>query len=183
TVSRLFWRWLILGQPKPWTSSLPVSMRTLRRSYTAVDGLNVPRAELELPVKTLTGWQGGIRFVVDDGTAFTLIPISVADQLQVPYARSNEPVRVRILATSTLGHRGFVSLRIDRSEVTLPCFFVEAPELGPGRRPPKIPCLLGRAGFLDDFKVCINGLIVTIRRRRWWDRWRERVFQWWFMRV
>lgn len=73
-------------------------MRTLRRDYRTVDGLNVPRAEIELPVKTLTGWQGGIRFVIDDGTAFTLIPISVADQLQVPYARSSQPIRVRILS-------------------------------------------------------------------------------------
>src|SRR2546428_5120862 len=100
-------------------------MRTLRRPYTSVDGLNVPRAELELPVTALRGWQGGIRCVIDDGTAFTLIPVSVADQLQIPYAKSDQPVRVRILATSTLGHGGFISLRIDGFEVTLPCFFVE----------------------------------------------------------
>ena len=55
-------------------------------------------------------------------------------------------------------------VRIAGLEYSWPCDFLEVP--GPSSASPY--GVIGRAGFLDDFAVCVVKPDWTLRRRNWW---------------
>jgi hypothetical protein len=134
------------------------------------NGREVPSPNVQVLVKNHRGEFEQIELIFDTGSDFTTIPRAVADKYQIAYAPLPVGRPIRTSAGDAYGHPGELTIRIGRWEATLKCYFLEPPKLPPGRRPRPMLPVLGRADFLDRFKVSINGDLLTIAPRFWWDR-------------
>jgi hypothetical protein len=104
-----------------------------------------------------------IRFCVDTGADLTAIPVPLAEEVGLYVPRASEALGT---ASGLVGkvnlYLGTVRLRIFGEEFTWPCAFTEA--TGPTSRKPY--GVLGRAGLIAAFNVCIKSPFLTIERRR-----------------
>jgi hypothetical protein len=113
-----------------------------------------------------------IRFLVDTGADVTSLPQRLAEQEGIPFSRSEAG---RGLSGSLLGtavrYRGTIVVRIGSEEFDWPCDFLQVP-IPSSSRPEAV---LGRAGFLADFSLCLDDeyLMIERRARSWWTRLRR----------
>ena len=68
-------------------------------------------------------------------------------------------------------YRGAIHTVIAGREYRWPCDCVETPSPGRGERP--LLRVLGRAGLLDAFELCISGGYLTLSRRSRFRDWRK----------
>jgi hypothetical protein len=150
-------------------------------------GISCPRPEVLLEVLTRTGDFLALRFIVDTATDLTTLAVPRAEEYDIPFEpAAQQQVRVTGSVGSGTAYLGSLTVRLFGKTRQWPCCFVlhsETPEpASPGRqRPP--PTLLGRAGFLDDCAMWIDGSHLTIvdRRVRWpWWRSLLKLAQAWF---
>lgn len=135
------------------------------------------RPEIILPVATSDHNEPyhDIKFVLDPGSEYSLMSVRVAELYKIPFVRNPDPTQPSCILHTMWGllrvHRDNLQLRIGASTVVVPCDFAEDPppdpETGKVRKP--LP-VLGRAEFLDRYKVVFNYPVLTIRRQSWWDK-------------
>jgi len=114
------------------------------------------RPMAEIDVRRGDGSLVKLSFVVDTGSTWCTIPVSLADEYEIPYlrdpsARSSMTTQAGAVTT----YRGFLNVRVFRTNCTWPCGFVESAYQVP---------VLGRIGFMDDYEVHIDRRFVAITR-------------------
>ena len=149
---------------------LPLVRRTL-------GGIDCPRPEVTLWVRSRYGDYAAIQFIVDTASDFTAIPIPQAQREGIAFPQS--PAQ-RGTAGGLLGavekYLGALHVRIAGEEFDWPCDFLVLPPAGPespAARQARTAPVLGRAGFLGAYAIGINGDYLTIKRRPagpWWRR-------------
>jgi hypothetical protein len=137
-----------------------------------IRGFRTPRPVVTLWVRTRLGTFARLQFLVDSGADCTSLPLPFALRVGIAVPRSEaSQITVGGLLGSTRGYRGAIQVRIGREDLDWPCDFLHTP-LPPPTRPPGV---LGRAGFLDAFTICLNDDFLTIQRRP--RSWRQRLAQ------
>ncbi len=144
--------------------------RKVRLPDFVIQGHRCGDPVVTINVRTRFGTFAPLRFLVDTGATLSNVPIPLARQEGIPFDRS--PVargRSRGLVGSVERFRGALHLRIFGEEFHWPCDFLDE---APGSM--RDYAVLGRAGLIDAFKVCIAAPFVTIARRLghlpWWLR-------------
>jgi hypothetical protein len=137
-----------------------------------IRGFRAPRPVATLWVRTRFGTFASFQFLVDSGADCTSLPLPFAQREGIAVSR-NEASRIAVggLLGSAGGYRGAIQVRIGQVDFEWPCDFLQVP-LPPPTRPPGV---LGRAGFLDAFTICLNDNFLTIQRRP--RSWRQRLAQ------
>ncbi|MFO0847847.1 MAG: hypothetical protein U0871_04690 [Gemmataceae bacterium] len=155
-------------------------------------GFEAPRADIPLPVDTGRGVLT-LPFLVDTGAAVSLIPIPLADAIDLPYPaeRGTDDSPPSTMHGRLTGYRGEFSTRILGHSLMIPCFFYVPPDRPPEAVGPaghrtvrravadledwiraveaglwadgaddsplrRQPCVLGRLGFLNRFRLLID---------------------------
>lgn len=136
---------------------MPISLWPLCSSHLVFERVNdTKRPMAEIKVRRVDGSLTTLSFVVDTGSTWCTIPVSLADEYEIPYVR--DPSARSSVATqggAVHAYRGFLNVRVFRTSHTWPCGFVESPYPLP---------VLGRIGFMDDYEVRIDRRFVTITR-------------------
>jgi hypothetical protein len=125
--------------------------------------------EITVLVRTSLG-NAKLRFVVDTGADITTIPMWLAQQERIDVSPHAIQGSVTGLHGQTVGKVcDLITFQIAGVRYQWPCDFILSP---PTQR--RIP-VLGRAGFLREFAVCIDDEYLKItcrnRSRSWWRRW------------
>jgi hypothetical protein len=127
-------------------------------------------------VRTRYGTWAPIRFTVDTGADVTAIPIPLAQDEAIPFNRSES---VRGVASGLVGsverYRGHLQVRLFGEDFLWPCDFLDAPpSQGAPSATTRRHAVLGRAGFLAAFHLCMDEDFLTLQRRLnhkpWWFR-------------
>jgi hypothetical protein len=147
-------------------------MDRMKRKLQLAPGLPVgPDDDVGIPVLTLWvrtryGDFADVPFVVDTGADCTSMPASFAQSKGIPFSRAaaNRGL-VSGLVGSVERYRGSIQVRIGAELFDWPCDFLLAPPPAAARRRIRPPVVLGRAGFLSDFAVCLDDATLTIERR------------------
>ncbi len=137
------------------------------------DDLLVPAVTLS--VRTRYGTFAPIRFTVDSGADFTAMPIGLAQEEAIPFDRSDS---TRGLASGLVGaverYRSPLRVRLFGEDFAWPSDFLAGPSQAGSSSPQRRYAVLGRAGFLAAFHVCLDEDFLTIQRRLndrpWWFR-------------
>jgi len=113
---------------------------------------------------------------VDTAADLTAIPDQLAKQQGLSYSRVH-PGTATGLVGSVGKFRDIIRVRIAAEDFDWPCDFTQAPSSALGGTSPTSPeplPVLGRAGFLDEYAICIDSGYMTITRlgpvRKWWRR-------------
>lgn len=110
----------------------------------------------EIKVRRVDGGLTTLSFVVDTGSTWCTIPVSLADEYEIPYVRDpSARSSMRTQAGAVDAYRGYLNVRVFSTNRTWPCGFVESAYQVP---------VLGRVGFMDDYEVHIDRRFVTITR-------------------
>jgi hypothetical protein len=137
-------------------------------------GLLCPRPEVILWVRTQYLDYTPVRFVVDTGSDVSAMSIAVARQEGIPFPQT---LAARGRAGGLVGavdsFRGILRVRVRGEEFEWPCDFLLSPAESPTAGVRHLP-VLGRAGFREEFAMCVDGDFLFIRRRwpsrPWWYR-------------
>ena len=117
---------------------------SLREKRTQFGRVSDPK--IDLPVKTPAGCRV-FRFLVDTGSDFSMLPLTVADELGADVESAPE-IAVRGIGRSAVkGQLAEITLMIGDSQVQVPCIFSH--EEG-------TPFLLGRMGFFQRFNITFD---------------------------
>jgi hypothetical protein len=151
-------------------------------THRQVSGISCSRPEVTLRVRTRYGDFIDVRFHVDTAADLTVIPLRIAEAERIPFSRANPGSAIGIVG-SVEKFRDTVHLRIGAEEFDWPCDFTHSPPVpssalgGPSPSSPEPYGVLGRAGFLGEFAICIDSDYLTITRlgpvRKWWRRVRK----------
>jgi hypothetical protein len=149
-------------------------------SGRAVSGIACPFPEVTLRVRDRYGGLAELPFRIDTAADFSAIPMAFAQREGIPY-RQSAPSQARGLAGAVATFRDRIRVVIGGREHEWPCDFVTLPTLaGPGRAPPELTPVLGRAGFLQEYAFCMDDEYLVLTRlgavRRWW---RGQVYRLW----
>jgi predicted aspartyl protease len=107
---------------------------------------SVSDPKIVVVVRTLAG-EVAYRFLVDTGADFSLAPRLLGEQAGVDW---DALPRARVVGVEQGGidaRLGHLPLRLGGAELVVPCLYVDAP---------RVPFVLGRAGFLDRFVLTID---------------------------
>jgi hypothetical protein len=109
-----------------------------------------------------------VSFCIDTGADFSALPIPLAQHEGIAYPRDETR---RSIASGLIGsvskYRGVLRVRVFGEDFVWPCDFLES--AGPASAHPY--GVIGRAGFLDVFTLCIEKPVFTLRRRgSFWKR-------------
>lgn len=134
--------------------------------------------EITLLVRTSLGGVP-LRFVVDTGADLTAVPIQRARAERIDISRDAVQGQATGMHGQTIAKlRDWITFQIAGRRYRWPCDFVLVPPAAaPVRRSghTQPDSVLGRAGFLREFAVCIDDqyLKITCRNRScpWWRRW------------
>jgi hypothetical protein len=121
----------------------------------------------------------GVQFVFDTGADLTSLPILMAQRHGIDF---NQADAVRGVARGLVGaverFRARIHVRVGTEEFDWPCDFLAEPVPIAGQ--PPVPAsrraygVLGRAGVLAVFKICVDDSFLTITLRLtdrpWWYR-------------
>ncbi len=128
---------------------------------------------VRLLVRTRYGTFAPMRFLVDSGADFSAVPVDLAQREAIPFPRTEA---ARSVATGLVGaverYRSLIHVRLFGEEFDWPCDFLDSP---PGAGPSvREYAVIRRAGFLGDFRFCLDDRWLTLARRRgalpWWRR-------------
>ncbi len=132
-------------------------------------GFSYNSPEITLLVRTSFG-NITARFKVDTGADITAVPLRLAHEEGIDIS----PHAVQGQVTGLLGQtatklRDWITFQIAGTQYRWPCDFIQS--LPTPQRTP----VLGRAGFLQEFTICMDDeyLTITCRHRScsWWRRW------------
>ncbi len=144
------------------------------------------RPLIRLEVRTQDGDFAWLEFLVDTGADVTSISVDLAQEKQLHYDTSRQSHSAGVGGHVLHYANAAIRFRVVGKEHNWPCNFILQSPLAPlaqglpARRLRQLPPLLGRAGFLTDYQVCINDTHMTLRRRgplsilwyrlrRWWS--------------
>jgi len=129
---------------------------------------------VRLQVRDRYGAFAALKFRVDSQADVTTIPISLAEREAIPFTKA-APGTARGISGRVKKYRDRIGLVIAGREHDWPCDFTE-PAIDPETKQP-LPALtpvLGRAGFLGEYAISIDGDYLIITRigpiRRWLRR-------------
>jgi hypothetical protein len=115
------------------------------------------------------------------------VPIAFAEEHDLPFDRSN-PETAGGLVGSVTRYRWVLVVSLAGFQHVWPCDFLDSPlprgsgGQGPASVGAELYGVLGRAGFLDDYAICIGDGYLTITRqgrlRRWLHRLWRRLWSW-----
>ena len=117
-----------------------------REILTPFGPLSVPT--IELPVKTLRGFRG-LRFVVDSGADFSMMPRSAAEDVGANLDEAPSLTVAGIEGSDVSALLGQITLKVGHLEITIPCLFSPIEST---------PLILGRMGFFHRFAVTFDAL-------------------------
>ncbi len=106
----------------------------------------LPDLKIPVAVHVRHGWRI-YRFLLDTGADFSLAPRHLAEEVGLDWEALAEAQVVGIELRGTSARLGNLPVRIGPVELLVRCLFVDAASA---------PFLLGRADFLDRFKVTID---------------------------
>jgi hypothetical protein len=136
-----------------------------------------PRPVVTIRVRSRFGDYVPLRFVIDTAADLSAMPIALADEVGIFYDRSTPGVGLGLVG-AVRKFRGAIHVSIAGVAYHWPCNFLESPALSATGE--ELLPVLGRAGFLEAFGLCIVGkyLVLTPRSRfRDWCRGVWRVLQ------
>ncbi len=155
----------------------------LSRRRPLAGGVSYDCPEITLLVCTSLG-EFEARFVVDTGADLTAVPMELARRERIDISAG----AVQGQATGMHGQRvaklrDWITVQIAGIRYRWPCDFILSPPTASAgqairRSAYRLPeSVLGRAGFLGEFAVCIDDKYLTITcRHRSYSRWRR----WWY---
>lgn len=132
-------------------------------------GFSYHSPEITLLVCTSLG-NVTVRFIVDTGADITTIPLWLARRERIDISPQAVQGQITGLHGQTVAKLGdLATFQIAGVRYRWPCDFILSPST------PQRTSVLGRAGFLQEFAVCIDDeyLTITCRHRScpWWRRW------------
>jgi len=145
------------------------------------DGELYPTPVVWLRVRDRYGILTEVKFRVDTQADVTTIPITAANQAAIPFTRAR-PGTARGIAGRLRKYRHHLRVVIAGREHTWPCDFTES-AIDPETKQPlgDLPSVLGRAGFLTEYAVAIDGDYLIIRRigpiRRRFRKWLQKFWR------
>jgi hypothetical protein len=120
---------------------------------------------LTLEVRTRYGTFAPLFFVVDTGADVSALPVRMAQQEGIAFPQTPA---VRGVARGLVGevekYRGSIHVRAFGAGFDWPCDFLAVPDRG-GAGATHPYAVLGRAGFLSAFRVCLDDRWLRIQRR------------------
>jgi hypothetical protein len=126
-------------------------------------GIGDLRPLVRINVRSRYGDCAPIPFCIDTGADLSALPVFLAEQRGIAIPKSEHSRgRVSGLVGSVDRYRGVIRLRIFGEDFAWPCDFVESQ--GPARV--RSYGVLGRAGLIAAFNVCIKSPWLTLDRRR-----------------
>jgi hypothetical protein len=115
-----------------------------------------------------------VRFKVDTGADLSAVPVSTAQQVGINFSRSSPGIAGGLVG-AVPKYRGTIQTLIAGVRYEWPCDFLETPS-GLSTASSLLP-VLGRAGFLDAFDVCISGGFLTLARRNRFREWQRNAWR------
>jgi hypothetical protein len=121
-----------------------------------------------LQVRSAFGDLTPLLFCIDTGADYSALPIPLACREGIAFPRDEAR---RSIASGLVGsvakYRGVLRVRIFSEDFVWPCDFLDTS--GPASAIPY--GVIGRAGFLDAFALCVEKPLFTLRRRgSFWKR-------------
>jgi hypothetical protein len=135
------------------------------------DGVSVRQPRVKLRVLSRFRDFAEMTFKVDTGADLAAIPIPLADLEGIGYGRHDRGT-AHGLGGSVRRYQDALTVRLGGVSFVWPCLFYEAP------RETQLLPVLGCAGLLDDFDVCVGAKTFTLTRRGSWSGWLRRLWPW-----
>ncbi len=126
------------------------------------DGLSCPRPEVTIWVRSRYSDFVPVRFVVDTGADVTALPLAFAKREGIPVDQSDAAAgKAWGLVGSVEKYLGTIHVRIGGEGFDWPCNFLatSSPASSSGYG------VLGRAAFLDAFRIAVDRPYLTLERR------------------
>jgi hypothetical protein len=147
-----------------------------------IDGESCATPMVTLRVRDRFGGLVAVPFRVDTQADVATMPITLAQKEAIPFTTAR-PGTARGLTGSVMKFRDRLRVMIAGREHDWACDFVEPAQDPLTQRPLRdLPPVLGRAGFLNDYAITIDGGFLTITRtgpiRRWLRGMRHRLWRW-----
>jgi hypothetical protein len=135
-----------------------------------VEGVTCPVPLLRLRVPDRYGTFATVDFRVDTQADLPTIPVSTAQAEGIPFSRARERVAAGLVGQASV-FRDRLQVVIAGREHDWLCDFIQVPAAAPGQPTRELLPVLGRAGFLSEYAIGIDGDFLTVTRvgpiRRW----------------
>lgn len=113
--------------------------------YKKIDSDQLVDPLVDLLVETSLGWVE-MEFLVDSGADATSLPLSLAEELGISFARRKKVTMGGVEGKGVVAYPGEVKIRIAEEEIKVRCFFIES----------EIMPLLGRMDIFDQFNLIFD---------------------------